>query len=133
MSQPKPQSSVRHTRAIRVAQTQHVPAAPLAAPRHDSLRALVLPATYAQLSYYHHLGLRARVLGLPVMVALVISLIWQQVGSASELLRMLAQEGILWVEAMRVTQQAVSERLLTFPAVLFARVLLDVLPLVQQR
>jgi hypothetical protein len=133
MSQPKQKSSVRHTRAIRVAQSKHLPAAPLAAPLQARLRELVLPATYAQLSYFRQLGLRARLLTLPVMVALVISLIWQQVGSASELVRMLAQEGILWVEATRLSQQAFSQRLLTFPAVLFERVLLDVLPLVQQR
>ena len=133
MSHSKPKSSVRHTRAIRVAQSKHVPAVPLAEPLQTRLRDLVLPAAYAQLSYFRQLGLRARLLSLPVMVALVISLIWQQVGSASELVRMLAQEGILWVEAMRVTQQAFSERLLTFPAVLFERVLLEVLPLLHQR
>ncbi len=132
MSKKKP-SSVRHTRAIRVAQSKHVPAPPLARPVAERLAELVHPATYAQMDYYHRLGLRDRLLNLPVMVALVISMIWQQVGSACEMVRLLAEEGFLWVSPMPVTQQALSLRLLNFPAVLFERVLTDILPQVQAR
>ena len=77
--------------------------------------------------------MRDRLLTLPVMVAVAISLIWQQIGSASELLRVLTQEGILWVSPLRISQQALSKRLLNFPAELFERVLLDIVPRVQNR
>jgi len=85
------------------------------------------------MDYYHRLGLRDRLLNLPVMVALVLSMIWRQIGSATELIRVLAQEGLLWVSPVQVTQQALSLRLLSFPAALFERVLMDVLPLVHAR
>jgi hypothetical protein len=132
MSQKK-KSSVRHTRAIRVAQSKHVPAAPPAATVSARLTELIHPATYAQLDFYHRLGLRDRLLNLPVMVALVLSMIWRQIGSACELARVLRQEGFLWTSPVQVTQQALSARLLTFPAILFERVLLDVLPQVHAR
>jgi hypothetical protein len=74
------------------------------------------------------MGLRHRILTLPVMVAFVLSLIWRQLGSVSEAVRALKSEGMLWVEAFKVSQQAVSERLRTFPPVLFYRVLMEVLP-----
>lgn len=48
-------------------------------------------------------------------------------------MRVLAQEGFLWVLPLHVTQQALSLRLLDFPAILFERVLMDVLPRVQAR
>jgi hypothetical protein len=132
MSKRKP-SSVRHTRAIRVAQSKHVPAPALSLPVAERLSELVQPATYDQMAYYRRLGLRNRLLNLPVMVALVISMIWQQVGSACELVRVLAQEGFLWVPPRHITQQALSLRLLGFPAVLFEHVLMDILPQVQTR
>lgn len=133
MSQKKKPSSVRHTRAIRVADSKHVPAAPPDPLITERLTELVHPATYAQIDFYHRLGLRDRLLNLPVMVALVISMIWRHIGSASELVRVLAQEGFLWVSPLQVTQQALSLRLLDFPAILFERVLMDVLPRVQAR
>ena len=121
MSQKKKPSSVRHTHAIRVAESKHVPAAPPDPMITERLTELVHPATYAQMDFYHQLGLRDRLLNLPVMVALVISMIWQHIGSASELVRVLAQEGFLWVSPLHVTQQALSLRLLDFPAILFER------------
>jgi hypothetical protein len=133
MSQKKKPSSVRHTRAIRVAETKHVPAIAPDPLITERLTELVHPATYAQMDFYHRLGLRDRLLNLPVMVALVISMIWRHIGSASELVRVLAQEGFLWVSPLQVTQQALSLRLQDFPAILFERVLLDVLPPLQAR
>jgi len=133
MSENKKPSTVRHTRAIRVAQSKHVPAPPPDPRVTERLTELVHPATYAQMDYYHCLGLRDRLLNLPVMVALVLSMIWRQIGSACELVRVLAQEGLLWVSPLHVTQQAVSLRLLNFPAILFERVLMDILPQVQAR
>lgn len=88
---------------------------------------LVKPAVYAELDYYHQLGYRNRLLGLPVMVALVLTLIWRRVPGVCTLQRMLARERILWSEPTAVSQPALSERFLTFPAVLFERVLYRVL------
>ena len=42
-------------------------------------------------------------------------------------------EGLLWAEPRKVSQQALSERFRTFPAILFLRVLLAVLPLMETR
>jgi hypothetical protein len=86
-----------------------------------------------QVAFFARLGLRQRVLTLPVMVALVLSLIWQQVGAVSTLLRQLTERGVLWTGRVQVSQQALSQRLRVFPAVLFAQVLLALLPTLQER
>ena len=67
------------------------------------------------------------------MVAVVISLVWRQLASVSETLRVLKSEGLLWTDPLHVSQQAMSERLHTFPAELFKRILHDVLPVMQSR
>jgi hypothetical protein len=67
------------------------------------------------------------------MVALVLTMIWRQVGSVCELLRLLNTEGFLWCSPVPVSQQALSQRLLTFPAVLFQRVLEEILPTMHAR
>ena len=68
------------------------------------------------------------------MVAIVISLIWRQIGAGgSEAARLLQLEGLVWVPTMVVSQQAISERLRTFPATIFFQLLLNRLPLFQQR
>jgi hypothetical protein len=64
--------------------------------------------------------LRNRVLTLPVMMAIVVSLVYRQLPSLSEVLRMLEKEGLLWVESLKVSKQALSKRLGTLPADLFA-------------
>ncbi len=52
--------------------------------------------------------------------------------SVQELTRLLAREDLLWCGASKVSQQALSERFLTFPAELFERVFKDLLPQLQQ-
>jgi len=94
---------------------------------------LIHPLTLGQVAHYHDLGLRDRVLSLSVMIALVLSMIWRQVGSASTLVRVLHREGLLWTAPVQVSQQALSARLRTFPAALFRRVLDDLLPRMQAR
>jgi hypothetical protein len=126
-------SSVRHTRAIQEDRTKRPLAAPPAEAIEARLVALIQPATYAQMDYYRALGLRQRILTLPVMVALVLSMLWRQMGSVADAVRALEEHGLLWAKAVRVSQQAVSERLRTFPAVLFERILLEVLPVMQRR
>jgi hypothetical protein len=129
----KKSSSVRHTRAIQRDRSKR----PLAAPPDEQLTArlteIVHPATLAQVAHYHDLGLRERVLNLPVMVALVLSMIWRQIEGVSQLVRVLRDEGLLWATPQQVSQQAVSERLRTLPAELFQRLLLAILPRLQAR
>lgn len=67
------------------------------------------------------------------MVAAVLTLLWRQVPSVGELNRMLARENLLWARAVKVSQQALSQRFLSFPASLFERVLKDLLPRLNQR
>jgi hypothetical protein len=97
------------------------------------LTELIHPLTLGQVAHYHCLGLRERVLSLPVMVALVLSMIWRQVGSVATLTQLLHHEGLLWTAPVRVSQQALSVRLRAFPADLFRGVLDDLLPQMQAR
>ena len=99
----------------------------------QQLENLVKPCVYNQLAYYRSLEMRARILSLPLMLAAVLTLVWRQVPSVRELNRMLAREDLLWAKMTKVSQQALSQRLLTFPAELFERVLSDLLVTLNQR
>ena len=129
----KKASSVRHTRAVQRDRTKRLTVAPPDAQMAARLSELIHPATFSQVAAYQAMGLRERVLTLPVMVAFVLSLIWRQLGSVSEAVRVLREEGLLWTAPCPVSQQAASLRLRTFPAALFAAVLHEVLPQVAQR
>src|SRR5712692_3999410 len=126
-------STVRHTRAIQYDRTKRPNSMPLAPQVTDQLTQIIHPTTLGQVAHFHQLGLRARLLTLPVMVALVLTMIWRQIGSATELVRLLRQEGFLWCSPVQVTEQALSQRLCAFPAELFQRVLEDVLPAMHAR
>ncbi len=101
-------STVRHTRAIQRDRRQR----PVVAPPDPTLEAhltdLIHPATLAQVHAYHALGLRERTLTLPIMMAFVLSLIWRQVGTVQETVRLLQREGLLWTAPLLVSQQALS-------------------------
>lgn len=99
----------------------------------QQLEDLVKPCVYNQLAYYRSLGMRERILSLPLMLAAVLTLVWRQVPSARELNRMLQSENLLWAKATSVSQQALSQRLLTFPASMFERVLSELLVTLNQR
>ena len=129
----KKTSSVRHTRSNQVARGQKQPTVPPDEQTAQRIKEIIHPATLAQVGYYQQLGLRERTLTLPVMVAVVISMVWRQLASVSETLRVLKSEGLLWTDPLHVSQQAMSERLHTFPAELFKRILHDVLPVMQSR
>lgn len=75
--------------------------------------------------------LRDRLLTLPVMMAVVVSLVYRRIPSLSEVLRVLEVEGLLWVEPLNVTKQALSKRLTTLPAQLFAQVFEQVMERMQ--
>jgi len=131
--QPKTASSVRHTRAIQRDRTKR----PVTAPPDEQVTArlteIIHPATLNQVGYYHQLGLRERTLTLPVMVALVLSMIWRQLSGVSELVRLVRTEVLLWAPPLKISQQSFSERLGSLPAALFLRVLVSLLPLLQSR
>ena len=130
---PKKRSSVRHTRAIQRDRSKRpvvAPPDPIVAAR---LADIVHPATLAQVAHFHELGLRERTLTLPVMVALVLSMIWRQIGSVSTLLHLLNEEGFLWTAPVLVSEQALSQRLRVFPAALFREVFLSLLPTLHTR
>jgi Transposase DDE domain len=97
------------------------------APSNEELEARLRdwfsPGTFANLKTVRDKTrqLRDRVLTLPVMCAIVVSLVYRQVSGLSEVLRLLEQEGLLWVEAKRVTKQALSNRLRDLPARLFVQ------------
>ena len=129
----KKPSTVRHTRAIQRDRRTRPTVAPSATAVEARLAEVIHPATLAQVAAFHDLGLRERVLTLPVLVAFVLSLIWRQLGSVSEAVRVLRQEGLLWADPLPVSQQAVSQRMRFLPAALFERVLLEVLPLLRER
>ena len=99
----------------------------------EGLTELVLPGVLGQLAYYGSLGLRDRILSLPVMIAAVLTLLWRQVPSVCELARMLAREKSLWAPQVEVSQQALSKRFLLFPYGIFRRVLLDLVPRLRER
>jgi len=126
-------SSVRHTRAIQRDHTKHAISAPSADQIQERLTQLVYPAALAQVAYFHQLGLRERTLGLVVMVAYVLDLIWRQLGGVSELVRIVQTEAVLWATPRKVSQQALSLRLGSLPAELFLNILQSLLPPLQAR
>ena len=97
------------------------------------ISALLTPALAKQKKYCRQLGLRDRILTLPLMVAAVLTMLWRDVAGVRELTRMLAREGFLWCDRLQVSQQALSTRFLIFPAELFERVLKEILPLLKEK
>ena len=97
------------------------------------LKELLSPAVYSQQAYYRSLGMRERILTLPLMVAAVVTLLWHQVPSVSELTRMLNRKDLLWAKAVKVSRQAVSDRFLSFPASIFKRVFDELVPSFKER
>lgn len=128
---PKKTSSVRHTRSNRVDRGKKPPTPPPDDLTAEWLTKIIHPATLAQVNHYHEMGLRERVLTLPIMVAVVLALIWRQLASVSEALRVLETEGFLWTAPLKVAQQSLSQRLRVLPATLFEDILHEILPQMQ--
>jgi Transposase DDE domain len=97
------------------------------------LQDLLSPSVYSQQAYYRSLGLRDRILTLPLMVAAVVTLLWHQVPSVNELTRMLNRKDLLWAKAVKVSRQGLSERFLSFPYALFEGVFHDLVPMLKAR
>jgi hypothetical protein len=127
---------VSHRRPVVLKRDHARPRTP-PAPTTDALDAyltdLIQPAVFAQTDAYRRLGLRERVLALPAMVAIVLTIIWRQVPAVSDAIRLLAKEGVLWTPAIRVSQQALSQRLRSLPESLFAGIWATLAPTLQVR
>jgi hypothetical protein len=105
----------------------------VAAPAIDEIEQLMLsyltPGSFKPLkSEVSQQGkrLRDRLLTLPVMVAIVLGLVYRQLPSLSDLRRLLEREGLLWVEPMKISVEALSKRLRVLPASLFRQLLVEV-------
>jgi len=94
----------------------------------EHLTTLLTPTIKSQSRHFRELGLRDRILTLPLMVAAVLTLLWRDVPGVTELGRLLETEGFLWSGRTKVSQQALSQRFLTFPAVLFESIFHEILP-----
>jgi hypothetical protein len=99
----------------------------------ERLETLIKPATLAMVAHFHQQGLRERTLTLPIMMALLLTMVWRQISGVSELARLVQREALLWARPQRVSQQALSQRLSTMPSDLFAEVLARVLPVCHDR
>jgi ubiquinone/menaquinone biosynthesis C-methylase UbiE len=71
--------------------------------------------------------MRDRLLNLPVMVALVLRLVYRKIAGLSEAVRVLKEEGLLWVKPLEVSKQAVSKRLMNLPCEIWRVLLKQVL------
>lgn len=129
----KLKSTVRHTRAIQTDRQKRPLVDNLTAEMEALFHQLVHPLTLLQCDLFRQMGLRERTLTLPVMMALLLSAVWRQVAAVNELARLIRDEAVLWEEPKRVTQQALSERFNTLPAILFLNILNLLLPLMQKR
>jgi hypothetical protein len=98
-----------------------------------ALQELFLPAANGLSDYYHNLGLRWRILSLPVMLAALLSLVWRRIPSVRVLAQTLANEPLLWSAPRQVSQQALDQRLRCLPAALFGQVLEQALPELESR
>ena len=134
-NEPRKASSVRHPRATLRERdhTKHSITAPNAEQIQERLTEIVRPATLAQMDYFRSLGLRERTLSLVVMVAFVLEMIWRQIGGVNELVRLIQTESMLWASPRKVSQPALSQRLISLPSDLFLKILLSILPLMQKR
>ncbi len=126
-------STIRHTRAIQADRQKRPLVDNLTAEVEALFRNMVHPLTLLQCDLFRQMGLRERTLTLPVMMALLLSAVWRQIAAVNELVRLVRDEAVLWEEPQKVSQQALSERFNTLPALLFLNVLNQLLPLMQQR
>lgn len=107
--------------------------APTDAELEARLRELVGPACQAIGDAARALGVRNRILTLPIMLSAVLTLIWRQIPSVHELRRVLAREDVLGLAVRPVSQQALNLRLRCLPADLFRQVFDELLPVLQDR
>ena len=92
-------------------QQKHVPVPPIEE-IEKKLYSLLSPASFKPLklcSGQDEKKLRSRILTLPVMMAVVLSLVYRQIAGLREVQRVLNEEGLLWVSRIEVSAQAISK------------------------
>lgn len=99
----------------------------------ERLTELISPATFGLASHAGDYNLRESILRLPVMVALILTMVWRQVDSVRGLVGLLKREGVLWASRTTVSREAVAKRLRVFPAKVFADLFAELAPLFQAR
>src|SRR5919109_99232 len=70
--------------------------------------------------------MRQRLLTLPVMVALIVSLVWRRVPSVAEVQKVLTREGLLGMAPLQVSPQAIAKRLDVLPAAVMGQLFTEV-------
>ena len=75
--------------------------------------------------------MRQRLLTLPVIVAIIVSLVWRRVPSIAEVQKVLAREGLLGVAPLRVSPQAITKRLDVLPAAVMGQLFAEVCTRIQ--
>ena len=75
--------------------------------------------------------MRQRLLTLPVIVAILVSLVWRRVPSIAEVQKVLSREGLLGVAPLRVSPQAIIKRLDVLPAAVMGQLFAEVCTRVQ--
>ena len=70
--------------------------------------------------------MRQRLLTLPVIVAIMVSLVWRRVPSIAEVQKVLAREGLLGMAPLQVSPQAITKRLAVLPAAVMGQLLTEV-------
>ena len=101
----------------------------------EELTKYLQPSLFTPLKYLpgnNDKPMRDRLLNLPVMVALILSLVYRQIAGLSEAVRVLKEEGLLWIEPITVSKQAVSKRLMNMPAEIFVILLNQVIEKIAQ-
>src|SRR5712664_4496419 len=70
--------------------------------------------------------MRQRLLTLPIIVAIMVSLVWRRVPSIAEVQKVLAREGLLGRAPLQVSPQAITKRLAVLPAAVMGQLLAEV-------
>jgi hypothetical protein len=116
----KKPSSVRHTRAVQRDRSKRLIVDAPGKQVEQRLQEMIHPAILSQVAHFHRQDLRERTLTLPVMMALLVRLVWRPISGLTELARLIQTEVLLWAAPMKVSQQALSQRLSRLPAELFS-------------
>ena len=124
-AKPRPHAEFRHRSQIPIPAVEEV---------EQQLVALLSPSLLAPRQMERRdprrpqriIRMRQRLLTLPVMVAIIVSLVWRRIPAVTEVQRVLAREGLLWVPPIRVSPQALTKRLDVLPAAVMGQLLTEV-------
>ena len=126
----------KHTRPRPHAEFRHRSQSPMPAVAEveQQLAALLSPSLLAprQLERrdprqpHRVIRMRQRLLTLPVMVAIIVSLVGRRMPAVAEVHKVLAREGLLWVAPLRVSPQAITKRLDALPAAVMGQLFTEV-------